>query len=90
MVAQIIRGEPFKPGVIIVDFPPGASEDNLLHCHPLSDRIITVVKGSGEFIARKNGQVLGQGLGEGEFKSTRSPPLLTPLAIWPCLCDHFP
>lgn len=58
MVAQILRGDADKVGIIIVDFPPHATEDNALHTHPLSDRMITVIKGSGEFIARKDGEVL--------------------------------
>jgi len=40
---------------LLVDFPPEASEDNALHCHPKSHRCITVLKGSGEFYRVKNG-----------------------------------
>lgn len=43
--------------VLIVKFPPEAAEDNLLHVHPISDRRITVISGSGEFICYRERQI---------------------------------
>ncbi len=58
MRAQVVRGIPGKPGLIIVDFPPESAEDNKLHIHPISDRVITVIRGEGEFIAVRNGELV--------------------------------
>jgi len=41
--------EEWETGSVFVFFPPEGSEDNELHTHPISDRIITVAKGSGWF-----------------------------------------
>ena len=49
MEAQILQGEPFQLGILIVKFPANVSEDNELHCHPLSDRTVTVIEGAGTF-----------------------------------------
>lgn len=38
-----------------VEFPPSGTEDNDLHVHPKSDRVITVISGSGVFLARRPG-----------------------------------
>lgn len=43
--------------MLLVDFPPEISEDNRLHTHPISDRRITVIRGSGEFICYRDGRV---------------------------------
>jgi quercetin dioxygenase-like cupin family protein len=57
MQAQLLRAIPGEIGVLLVKFPPEASEDNRLHTHPASDRVITVVAGSGEFIRYWGGKV---------------------------------
>ncbi|HEY9879506.1 MAG TPA: cupin domain-containing protein [Leptolyngbyaceae cyanobacterium] len=49
MRAQIVKGEPDAIGVLIVEFPAEVGEDNEHHCHPKSDRCITVIGGSGTF-----------------------------------------
>jgi len=49
--------EDWQPGPVFVFFPPEGTEDNELHTHPISDRIITVIDGSGEFIAVRNRKV---------------------------------
>jgi oxalate decarboxylase/phosphoglucose isomerase-like protein (cupin superfamily) len=55
MRAQLINCTPGQVGKLLVDFPAEAVEDNELHIHPISDRIITIISGSGEFIARRPG-----------------------------------
>ena len=42
--------QPNKLGRLIVRFPPSSSENNRMHTHPNSDRRITVLSGSGEFV----------------------------------------
>jgi quercetin dioxygenase-like cupin family protein len=49
MRAQIIQGVSGHLGVLIVKFPADSSEDNAHHCHPQSDRRITVIQGGGTF-----------------------------------------
>lgn len=44
-------------GLLLVRFPPEATEDNRLHVHPRSDRRITVISGSGEFVRCWNKKV---------------------------------
>lgn len=55
MKAQLVDCVPGRLGKLLVDFPPEATEDNQLHVHPISDRRITVIRGSGEFVARRPG-----------------------------------
>lgn len=50
MQAQLVDKTSGGVGRIIVRFPPEGSEDNDLHIHPVSDRVITVINGSGQFI----------------------------------------
>jgi quercetin dioxygenase-like cupin family protein len=57
MEAQLIDIKDFQPGNIIVKFPPESSEDNDLHVHPISDRLITVIEGSGQFICLRNKRI---------------------------------
>lgn len=57
MQAQIVEGVAGKLGKIIVRFPPEGAEDNQLHVHPISDRLITVIEGSGRFIALRRGRL---------------------------------
>jgi quercetin dioxygenase-like cupin family protein len=51
MRAQLVKAVPGEIGLLLVDFPPESAEDNALHIHPVSDRKITVISGSGEFQA---------------------------------------
>lgn len=57
MRAQLVEAVPGELGRIIVDFPPEAVEDNHLHSHPLSDRVITVIRGHGWFVAVRHGVI---------------------------------
>lgn len=57
MMAQLVDCKVGQPGLLIVDFPPEATEDNELHRHPVSDRVITVIRGSGTFMALRRGSV---------------------------------
>ncbi len=41
-------------GRLYVRFPPEGAEDNKLHTHPRSDRVITILEGSGMFVAIRN------------------------------------
>lgn len=58
MKAQIIRGTPGEVGVLLVEFPADSTEDNRLHTHPVSDRVVTILKGSGDFICKRNGEIV--------------------------------
>jgi len=53
MEAQLVDTTEGLLGRIIVRFPPEASEDNDLHIHPISDRVITVISGSGQFVCKR-------------------------------------
>ena len=55
MQAIILDAKEGETGTIIVKFPSEGSESNTLHNHPISDRVITVYEGSGEFIYVKDG-----------------------------------
>lgn len=55
MRAQLIGCVPGELGILVVDFPAEAVEDNQLHVHPVSDRVITIIEGGGTFIARRPG-----------------------------------
>ncbi len=60
MRAQLIECVTGEVGRLLVDFPPESTEDNHLHIHPISDRRITVLRGSGEFVARRPGGLVEQ------------------------------
>lgn len=53
MRAQLVDCAPGQLGKLVVDFPAHAMEDNELHIHPVSDRVITVLNGSGVFVAHR-------------------------------------
>lgn len=59
MQAQLLKAVPGEIGVLLVNFPPETSEDNELHIHPVSDRVITVLAGSGEFVRHWKGATEG-------------------------------
>lgn len=57
MQAQLLKAVPGELGALLVKFPPDGAEDNRLHTHPCSDRIITVMSGSGEFVRSMRGEI---------------------------------
>lgn len=57
MRAILINCVPGDLGKLIVDFPAHTTEDNRLHTHPASDRVVTVLQGSGDFICYRNKQI---------------------------------
>lgn len=57
MQAILINCLPGKIGELIVKFPADSTEDNRLHTHPASDRIVTVLEGSGDFICYRDEKV---------------------------------
>ncbi len=58
MEALLIKAVSGEIGRLIVRFPPESTEDNRLHTHPKSDRRVTVLEGSGEFICYRNKKIL--------------------------------
>ncbi len=58
MYARSIAAIPGKIGILHIEFPPEMVEDSRLHVHHYSDRLITVVKGSGQFlVAGEHGEI---------------------------------
>lgn len=57
MSAAIVSGGVGEVTRLLVDFPADGCEDNRLHVHPISDRIITILSGSGDFIAVRSRRV---------------------------------
>lgn len=59
MEAQLIDCVPGQIGQLLVRFPANLSEDNRLHVHPISDRVIHVIDGGGtfEFYRKSQGHV---------------------------------
>jgi quercetin dioxygenase-like cupin family protein len=55
MRAQLIDCREGQVGTLIVDFPLNTAENNELHIHPFSDRVITIILGSGEFVVQRPG-----------------------------------
>jgi mannose-6-phosphate isomerase-like protein (cupin superfamily) len=55
MFARLIATTPGQVGLLHIRFPPEIAEDSRLHIHHHSDRLITVVKGSGEFLISQPG-----------------------------------
>lgn len=66
MKAQIIQGVPNQLGILVVEFPADVSEDNEYHCHPQSDRCITVIAGAGAFEFFKNRELFVMPLSPGD------------------------
>lgn len=58
MRAAVISGGDWQTSTLIIEFPPESSEDNRLHIHPISDRVVTVREGQGEFVAERNGTLM--------------------------------
>jgi hypothetical protein len=57
MKAILLDCVPGELGRLLVDFPANSTEDNRLHTHPASDRCVTVIKGSGDFICYRDKKV---------------------------------
>jgi|GEM_PF-3129858 len=54
MVARAVgKLIPGRVGKLVVEFPPNIAESNELHTHP-SDRIVTILEGSGVFVAQRD------------------------------------
>ena len=68
MEAALVDSPDCKQGRIIVRFPPSKAENNRIHTHPESDRRITVLSGSGEFVfySHKNEKILVRELVPGD------------------------
>jgi quercetin dioxygenase-like cupin family protein len=58
MRAALIQGGDWETSTLIIEFPPEATEDNQLHVHPISDRVVTVRDGEGEFVAVREGEAV--------------------------------
>ena len=56
MFARLVAATPGKVGLLHIKFPPELVEDSRLHIHRHSDRVITVVEGSGQFLVAIPGE----------------------------------
>ena len=65
MQAQLVDVTPGKPSTLIISFPANSSEDQCLHVHPISDRAITVLQGTGDFLVVRDGKLLRHRIGPG-------------------------
>lgn len=50
MMARLVAAVPGRVGLLHIKFPPDTSEDNRIHTHLYSDRLVTVLEGSGYFL----------------------------------------
>src|SRR3989338_468149 len=50
MMARLVAATPGQLGLLHIKFPSETAEDNRLHTHLYSDRLVTVLEGSGQFI----------------------------------------
>jgi mannose-6-phosphate isomerase-like protein (cupin superfamily) len=57
MQAKLLNCVPYQDGELLVRFPVNCAEDNQPHTHPISDRIVTVLEGDGEFICGINNKI---------------------------------
>jgi mannose-6-phosphate isomerase-like protein (cupin superfamily) len=53
MFARSIAATPGKVGILHIQFPPAMVEDARLHVHHYSDRVITALSGTGQFIVEE-------------------------------------
>lgn len=56
MKARLLEAVVGKPGRLVICFPADSAEDEEFHVHPTSDRVVTVLEGSGKFVAIRNFQ----------------------------------
>jgi len=50
MQARLVCAVPGVVGLLHIKFPPETAEDNRIHTHLYSDRVVTVIEGSGYFL----------------------------------------
>jgi mannose-6-phosphate isomerase-like protein (cupin superfamily) len=58
MFARLVAAIPGKVGLLHIKFPPDMVEDSRLHIHRHSDRVITVLDGSGQFLVANRGEAI--------------------------------
>lgn len=56
MMARLVAAVPGKVGLLHIKFPPDFAEDNRIHTHLYSDRLVTVLEGSGYFLIAPIGE----------------------------------
>ena len=56
MMARLVDATPGRVGLLYIKFPPDTAEDNRIHTHLYSDRLVTVVEGSGYFLIAPLGE----------------------------------
>jgi quercetin dioxygenase-like cupin family protein len=56
MQAKLVAAEPGQIGLLHIEFPAETAEDNRIHTHLYSDRLVTVMDGSGFFIVAPLGK----------------------------------
>ncbi|MCA9507005.1 MAG: hypothetical protein KC505_01110 [Myxococcales bacterium] len=58
MEARLVLAQPGQTGLLHIKFPAETAEDNRIHTHLYSDRLVTVIEGSGFFIVAPLGQAI--------------------------------
>lgn len=53
-------------GKLRIRFKPNTAEDSRMHTHPDSERIVTILKGSGKFVAERHGHMFELSLKAGD------------------------
>lgn len=56
MQARLVAAMPGQIGLLHIKFPPETAEDNRIHTHLYSDRLVTVLEGSGYFLIAPIGE----------------------------------
>lgn len=56
MMARLVAAVPGQTGLLHIKFPPETAEDNRIHTHLYSDRLVTVLEGSGYFLIAPFGE----------------------------------
>lgn len=56
MMARLIAAVPGQIGMLHIKFPPEIAEGNRIHTHLYSDRLVTVLEGSGHFLIAPLGE----------------------------------
>jgi len=56
MMARLVAAVPKIVGLLHIKFPPKTAEDNRIHTHLYSDRLVTVLEGSGYFLIAPIGE----------------------------------
>jgi cupin superfamily acireductone dioxygenase involved in methionine salvage len=56
MQAKLIAAVPGQVGLLHIKFPPEMAEDNRIHTHLYTDRLVTVLEGSGYFLIAPFGE----------------------------------